>query len=70
MGSINSKYLFVMYADFESILIPVKERYEDRMKELKISVRVQSHIQKSLTDMCLQGGAYIASLLMVIFKIL
>ena len=24
-----------MYADFESILIPVKERYEDRMKELK-----------------------------------
>ena len=34
-GQYQFKVPFVMYAAFESILIPVKERYEDRMKELK-----------------------------------
>ena len=34
-GQYQFKVPFVMYADFESILIPVKERYEDSMKELK-----------------------------------
>ena len=34
-GQYQFKVPFVMYAEFESILIPVKERYEDRMKELK-----------------------------------
>ena len=55
----------MLYADFESILKPVDERYKDKMNQLKTEREGKaSYTEKLITLIFRQGGACIASLLM------
>ena len=52
------KVSFMLYADFESILKLINERYREKMNTIKAKRKVRYHIQKRYTHMYRHDGVY------------
>ena len=59
----------MLYADFESILKPVDERYREKMNTMKAERKFKAPYTEKTNTMYLQDGGYTAPLPMEMFLI-
>ena len=61
-GQYQFKVPFMLYADFESILKPVDERYRDKMNRMRTERKGKAQYTEKIKHMYHQDGAYTAPL--------
>ena len=68
-GHYQFKVPSMLYADFESILKPVDERYREKMNTVKAERKFKAPYTEKINTMYLQDGGYTAPLPMEMFLI-